>query len=414
MKQKKYQINLPRLQNLLDGINAFGFNPQTGGYNRLGYSPADMAVRDWFEQQMQSDGLTTHRDAVANLFGRMGPADGPCILVGSHLDTVVEGGAFDGSLGVAVALECLRIIAGSDLKLTKAIEIVATAEEEGRFGGMLGSQAIAGVVDPQWVEAARDANGIMLKEQMLECGLDPATIFTASRRNDPVEVFLELHVEQGPVLENANIPVGIASSVSGVCYLSVILTGKANHSGTTPMELRNDAFAGLCEIGSRIPVLIADHGADDTRVTIGKADIRPNHPHTIAGQAEFTIIIRDTDKQIMKNVEAVFREIVIASAARHGLLHGISVRSWLDPVILDQSLVSLFRKEADRLGLESLIMPSGAGHDAQTMQSAWPSALIFVPSKGGISHAPEEFSAWPDIEKGANLLLNMIIKLACE
>jgi hydantoinase/carbamoylase family amidase len=414
MEQKKYQINLTRLQNLLDGINAFGFNPQTGGYNRQAYSPADMAVRDWFEQQMQSDGLTTHRDAVANLFGRMGPAAGPCILVGSHLDTVIEGGAFDGSLGVAIALECMRTIAESKLELTKAIEIVATADEEGRFGGMLGSQAIVGVVDRQWMNNAVDANGARLVDQMRACGLDPEKISAASRRNDPVEAFLELHVEQGPVLESANIPVGIANSVSGVCYLSVILTGTANHSGTTPMELRNDAFAGLCEIASKIPALIANHGADDTRVTIGKADIRPNHPHTIAGQAEFTIIIRDTDKQVMKNVEAGFREIVVASAARHGLLHGISVRSWLDPVILDQSLVSLFKKEADRLGLESLVMPSGAGHDAQTMQSAWPSALLFVPSKGGISHAPEEFSAWPDIEKGANLLLNMMIKLACE
>jgi hydantoinase/carbamoylase family amidase len=276
-------IDPARLHYLLDGVNAFGRNPETGGYNRMGFSDADMAARDWFAGQMRADGLAVHRDGVANLFGRFGPAEGPCVMVGSHLDTVPEGGAFDGALGVCVALECVRAMREAGIAPRMAIEVVATSEEEGRFGGMLGSQTIAGVVSTRWLENAVDADGVTLAEAMGAQGLDARAALTDARAPGSVRAFLELHIEQGPVLEAATVPLGIADSVSGLCNLSVRLTGRANHSGTTPMDMRADAFAGLADVAGGIGPALREHGTEQSRVTIGST-LRPTSPTPLPGR----------------------------------------------------------------------------------------------------------------------------------
>jgi N-carbamoyl-L-amino-acid hydrolase len=405
-------IDLDRLKSLVDGVNTFGIDPKTGGFNRIGYSDADMAARRWFAEQMAASGLAVTADGVGNLFGRTGPADGPSIMAGSHLDTVPQGGAFDGTLGTCVALECVRAIHDAGIKPSVAIEVVATAEEEGRFGGMLGSQAIAGQVTRDWLETARDADGLRLADAMTAQGFDMSAALGAARVPGSVLAFLELHIEQGPVLERKGLQVGIADAVSGVSNLVVTLTGSANHSGTTPMDMRADAFAGLAEFAATIPSIIAESGTDQTRITIGKVDLTPNFPHTIPGTAEFSIITRDTDEDVMRALLARLNDRLQAIAEKHGLACSTSERSWLSPVRLDAGLVAALREEAEGLGLAHRVMPSGAGHDAQTMQSFCPSGLIFVPSRGGISHAPEEWTDWGDIEKGAQLMLNMLVRLA--
>jgi len=405
-------IDPGRLRRSLDGINSFGFNPETGGYNRIGYCDADMAVREWFSEEMRAAGLTVRRDAVANLFGRFGPADGPCIMAGSHLDTVPEGGAFDGALGVAAALECVRTIREAGLFPEIAIEVVATAEEEGRFGGMLGSQSIAGIVTSEWISQAADADGVTLVDAMAAQGLTAADAVNARRSSEDIRAFLELHIEQGPVLESRSIPAGIVHSVAGVRNLRVRFEGEANHSGTTPMNLRADAFAGLAMVGTAIPGIIAGYGGENTRVTIGKADLLPNFIHTIPGEAEFVVNIRDTDPALIESVDAALREAIRSAAQANHLKTSIVEQSRIAPVQLDGDLAALLHDEASRLGLEALAMPSGAGHDAQTMQTLCPSALIFVPSRGGISHSPEEWTDWVDIEKGANLLLAALVRLS--
>ena len=405
-------INSQRLRALLDGVNTFGRNPQTGGFNRVGFSDADMAVRNWFLEQMRADGLTVHRDPVANLFGRYGPADGPCIMAGSHLDTVPEGGAFDGALGVCVALECVRAMKDAGFTPTTAIEVVATAEEEGRFGGMLGSQTIAGLVTGQWLDEARDADGIRLADAMGDQGLNIREALDAARPPRDVKAFLELHIEQGPVLEQAGIPVGIADSVAGVINLAVSLVGRANHSGTTPMALRADAFAGLSAVGQAVRGVIAEHGGERSRITIGKVALQPNFIHTVPGCADFIINIRDTDPGTMAALAQSMEQAVRDAAQVNGLSFSIEEQSRMEPVRLDGTLVSLLNGEADQLGLKALTMPSGAGHDAQTMQTLCPSGLIFVPSHNGISHAPEEWTDWEAIEKGTQLMLSALIRLS--
>ncbi|WP_353645278.1 Zn-dependent hydrolase [Mesorhizobium sp. WSM2239] len=410
MPSHQLAIDTHRLRRLLDGINGFGFNPDTGGHNRIGYCEADMAVREWFLAQMRSAGLVARRDGVANLFGRFGPVDGPCIMAGSHLDTVPEGGAFDGALGVAVALECVLAMRDAGLSPTLGIEVVATAEEEGRFGGMLGSQAISGAVSAEWLSQAADADGVRLTDAMAAQGLDAMDALQAVRTD--ISAFLELHVEQGPVLESRSVPIGVAHSVSGVCNLRVRFEGEANHSGTTPMNLRADAFAGLARVGSAIPDIIAARGGENSRITIGKADLRPNFIHTIPGEAEFVVNIRDIDDAAIDALVIAVRHEVEAAARANGLQVEIQEQSRMVPVQLDLGLAAMLHEEAHKLGLEALAMPSGAGHDAQTMQALCPSALIFVPSRGGISHSPREWTDWSDIEKGANLMLSALVKLS--
>lgn len=410
------RIDSDRLRTLLDGINAFGLNGETGGYNRPGFSDADMAVRRWFAQVMAEDGLAVRVDGAGNIWGRFGPedgqSDGPTIIVGSHLDTVPEGGAFDGALGVAAALECVRAIRDAGLKPDIAIEVLATAEEEGRFGGMLGSQAIAGLTTREWLEAAQDTEGVRLTEAMSKQRLDPYGALTARRDPASVLAFLELHIEQGPILEQEGIAVGIADSVSGVCNLAVRLTGRANHSGTTPMAMRADAFAGLALFANQIPDIIRDFGGPESRVTIGKVDLQPNFPHTIPGLADFSIILRDPEEATMVRLKERCIEAIAGAAAIHGLSHSVEMQSWIGPVTLDAGLVTLLHEEAAALEQPVRQMPSGAGHDAQTMQALCPSALIFVPSRAGISHAPQEWTEWADIEKGATLLLTALTRLS--
>lgn len=407
-------IDSRRLRDLLQGVNRFGINPQTGGFNRIGYSDADIAVRDWFQEQMRADGFAVRRDGVANIFGRFGPEAGPCVMIGSHLDTVPEGGAFDGSLGVCVGLECLRSIRDAGLQPELAIEVVATAEEEGRFGGMLGSQSIAGVVTPEWIGRARDADGVRLVDAMAAQGLDARDALNTAWRPDCIRAFLEIHIEQGPVLQSRKIPVGIAHSVAGVRNLHVRFLGKANHSGTTPMNLRADAFAGLAAVGSAIPEIIATHGGENTRVTIGKVDLHPNFIHTVPGRADFVINLRDADAGILDAVDLALRDRIETAAEAMHLQHRITEQSRIAPVKLDAALAAMLHEEARNLGLESLSMPSGAGHDAQTMQSVCPAALVFIPSRDGVSHSPEEWSDWDDIEKGANLMLAALVRLSAD
>jgi N-carbamoyl-L-amino-acid hydrolase len=404
------RINLARLRRLLAGVNAFGKNPATGGYSRPGFSDADMSARRWFLERLRAAGLAARQDEAANVFGRFGPADGPCVMAGSHLDTVPEGGAFDGALGVCAALECVCAMQDAGLRPQTAIEVAATSEEEGRFGGMLGSQAIAGLVSASWLRRAADADGVKLRDAMSAQGLAAEKAAAAARAD--VAAFLELHIEQGPVLEAARVPVGIADSVSGVCVLRGRFIGRANHSGTTPMALRADAFAGLAQTAAAIPAIIGECGGEQSRVTIGKVDIRPNAAHTIPGVAEFSLVIRDSDEKIMAALRRRLRREIARAAEAGGLKASVTQTSWLSPTTLDAGLVSMLRAEAAAHNLPHLVMPSGAGHDAQTMQALCPAALIFVPSKSGISHAPEESSDWDDIRKGAQLMLAALIRLS--
>jgi N-carbamoyl-L-amino-acid hydrolase len=409
-------IDLDRLRADMLELARIGTVAGRPGINRPSFSDADMAGRRYFIDRCREAGLDAEMDAVGNVIGRWDVGDGAPVMAGSHLDTVPDGGVYDGALGCCAALEAVRVMAAEGIRPARPIEVVATADEEGRFGGMLGSQALTGQVDEAWLRHAVDADGVRLIEAMRAQGFVPDRFREVARRPGDVHAFLELHIEQGPILEAAGLEIGVATGVSGCFNWTVTLTGVANHSGTTPMHLRQDAFAGLAAFASRIPAIIqsARHengGGEQTRLTIGKVELEPNFPHTIPGRASFSIIGRDTDEAVMRAMADACRRELDDAARSHGLDLALREESWLAPVLLDATLAKRLSALSRGCGYRTTTMPSGAGHDAQTMQHLCPAGLIFVPSIRGISHAPEEHTPWADVERGANLVLHALVEL---
>jgi N-carbamoyl-L-amino-acid hydrolase len=406
------RIDLERLRADMTELGRIGAVPGLPGINRPSFSDEDMAARRWLMAECHALGLRTAMDAVGNVTARWGPADGPAVMVGSHLDSVPQGGFFDGTLGVCAALEAVRTLKAAGLEPRTDVEIVATAEEEGRFGGMLGAQALCGLVDPDWFAAAHDETGIRLVDALRAQGLDPDGVEGCARAPGEIASFLELHIEQGPALEAAGLEIGIVDMISGCFVWTVMLAGDANHSGTTPMDLRRDAYMGAARFAVAIPEIIARVGTAESRLTVGKIEVRPNFAHTIPGEVAFSLVGRDVDEAVMHRLAAACRVAIADAAEAHGLAHRVEAQSWLAPVACDTDLVQLLTAQARGLGQRAIVMPSGAGHDAQCFAQVTRAGLIFVPSVGGISHAPEEDTAWPDVARGADLLLHALIELA--
>ncbi|WP_274423306.1 Zn-dependent hydrolase [Chelativorans sp. YIM 93263] len=406
------RIDLQRLRRDMEALGAIGRNPVTGGVDRVSFSDADMEGRRFVAGLMEDAGLAVAMDGAGNLSGRWEIGEGAAVMLGSHLDSVPDGGMFDGALGVLAALECVRAMREAGWVPVRPVEVMATAEEEGRFGGMFGAQALAGQVTREWLETARDDGGTRLFEAMRAQGLEPYKALEAKRPEGSIAAFLEIHVEQGPVLEREKKSAGIVTGISGVFNWTIRLEGEANHSGTTPMEMRRDAFAGLADFAHGIPELIAEDGSETSRVTIGKVLVEPDFPHTVPGAAEFSLVARDMEEDVMRRLAAGAKARIAAAAEKHGLTVSINETSWLPPTPCHPEVIAVFQRAAERLGLDAPLMPSGAGHDVQVMAGITRAGLIFVPSVGGISHAPQERTEWDDIEAGTNLLLCAAMELS--
>lgn len=405
-------VNLERLKNDLEALSRIGYDESDGGIHRLSFSDADMQARRWFMNRLEAAGLTARMDGAANVIGRWETGEGPAVMTGSHLDSVPSGGMFDGALGVIAGLECVRALKENGVTPLRPIEVIATSEEEGRFGGMFGAQALCGEVTREQIQSSRDETGESLEQAMTRQGLDPEAALDAARAPGDLAAFVELHVEQGPVLEAVGKPVGIVEGISGVFNWTVVLTGTANHAGTTPMNLRCDAFMGLVDFAGEIPAIIAAAGSDQSRITIGRVEVAPGFAHTVPGRVEFTLIGRDMDEAVMRALADACAGALEAAADRHGLVLERDQTSWLAPRRCHPEIIEAFQAQADKLELDALLMPSGAGHDTQFMTGITKAGMIFVPSKDGISHAPEEWTDWEDVKTGANLLLHTIAILS--
>lgn len=406
--------NLERLKGTLLELSRFGFCEEDKGIYRVGFSEADMAARRWLMQLLEDEGFSARMDGAGNVYGRLGDDDLPSVTLGSHLDTVPAGGMFDGALGVVAALEVLRVCRERSVELRWPIELLATSEEEGRYGGMLGAQAIAGQLTPGLVLNMHDADNNMLADAMRAAGLDPLAALEAHRLPETMRAFLELHVEQGPVLDQVGKTIGVVDGISGVFKWIVHLIGKADHAGTAPMNMRSDAFMGLADFAHEIPRIIDEDGTDRSRLTVGKVELKPGSPHTIPGEALFTLVGRDSDEAVMENLANSCRKSLSAIARRHKLMFEYEQISWLPPMTCSPQIVELLEAHTARLGYSCVRMPSGAGHDTQFMTEITQAGMLFVPSVGGVSHSPDEWTHWHDIESGANVLLNAAVDLATE
>ncbi|MBA3731112.1 MAG: Zn-dependent hydrolase, partial [Gammaproteobacteria bacterium] len=290
------RIDFERLRHDVETLAAIGRHADLGLY-RMAFSEGDWAARAWLEARIKAAGLDLHIDGAANIHARYEwDGERPGVMTGSHLDTVPGGGHLDGALGVLAGLECLRSIKEQKLTVSYPLEAVAFTDEEGRFGGMLGSQALCGRLTPESIHAARDLDGVTLDAAMRERGLDASQMLRANRRPNSVHAFVELHIEQGPVLDRQGISVGVVEAITGLFRWNVTLSGRADHAGTTPMDLRRDALQGLAEFSGEIPRILEENGGQRSTATIGRVECFPGAANVVPGKVEFSFECRDTDQ----------------------------------------------------------------------------------------------------------------------
>jgi len=408
-------VDLARIKTDIEALAAIGFNEADKGIYRQAFTDTDMAAKRWLLHRIEENDLEPASDGAANISGVLrGERDGPRVYVGSHIDTVPCAGMLDGTLGVVIGLECLRTLRAAGVAPERTVELIAFSDEEGRFGGMFGSEAFTGALTPEKLFSAEDLNAVRLSDAMLEQGLDPKRALEARRDPASIAAYLELHIEQGPVLDQSLQQVGIVEHITGLQSWSLKLTGEANHAGTTPMDYRHDALMGLADFAHEIPRILAENGEEHSRATIGKAEVQPGAPNSVPGTVVFSLDFRDPSAATLKGLAQAFQKALGAISRRRGLQFEIGVQGDIAPVPCAAELTDLLEQEAQRRGLRYRRMLSGAAHDAQMVGRVAPMAMVFVPSRGGMSHSPAEWTAWDDIEAGANLMLGALHQLALQ
>lgn len=386
------------------------------GCTRYTYTKEFAQARDYIVSQMKAAGLSVREDAVGTVIGRMEGRNpsAPIIMTGSHFDTVKTGGRFDGAAGVVAALETARTLHDEGFVPERPIEFVALPEEEGaRFGGgLFASRAMCGQLYENELETYKDSDGVSVAQAMREYGLDPAKADEARRKKGEIDMFLELHIEQGPVLENEKVDVGIVEAIVGIKCFNVYVYGRSDHAGTTPMNMRADTMLAT----ARAIVAGTDKAReldDGTVVTFGRVETQPGAFNIVAKETLFDIDCRSkTLESVDKVIDAVRASLERSQAENAGLSFRIVEKLTAQPVLMKLEIQELLEKEAAQAGISTRKMLSGAGHDAMVMGSLCDVAMIFVPSKGGRSHVPEEWTDYEDLRKGAELLCRCVRQLA--
>lgn len=400
------QINLERLLGRLEKLAAIGATPD-GGVTRLAFTPelrrAETLVREW----METAGLETRIDAAGNLIGRRAGAraDLPCVMLGSHIDTVVNGGRYDGALGVLAAVEVAQVLHESATGLPTPLEVVSFVDEEGArwSGGFFGSRALTGTLDAATM-ARTDRSGTAFEAALREFALDPQRVQEAAREPGDIGSYLELHIEQGAVLEAANVALGAVTGIAGTLALAVEVTGRADHAGATPMgDARRDALAGAAQMILAVE-RIARTGSPTAVATVGRLEAAPNVGNVIAGKVNFSVDLRDIHVETRDLAEAVLRAELQRIAMIRRLKITIADRMRATPIALGFEAVALAERACRAAGVEPIRLPSGAGHDAQIVAGIADAAMLFVRCRGGISHAPDEYVAPEDIRLAAEAL----------
>jgi beta-ureidopropionase / N-carbamoyl-L-amino-acid hydrolase len=404
-------INFERLKNDISTLSEIGKSEDRGIY-RMSFSEADLEARSWLLKKYEDAGLDSTVDGAGNIIGRLkGKDDSKSWIIGSHIDTVPAGGHLDGSLGVLTGLEVLRALKDKNYIPVNSIEVISFTDEEGRFGGLFGSEAFAGELTPEKIHNAKDLSGVSIVDAMKKAGLDANKALDARRNPNSIAGYLELHIEQGPILDTMKIPIGIVEEITGLFKWQVRLTGFANHAGTTPMNMRKDAFQGLAEFSLEIPRILEENGKENSVATIGRVSLFPGSANTVPGKVEFSLDVRDTDENILEELSHAFRKAISAIARRRGLMFEFDILSQVKPAHANSIILDAIQISCEKQNFKYHRMHSGAAHDAQIMARITDMGMIFVPSKNGRSHSPAEWTAWDDIHIGGNVLLNTIMEL---
>jgi beta-ureidopropionase / N-carbamoyl-L-amino-acid hydrolase len=383
---------------------------ESGGCARLALSDEDKAGRDLVVRWMKALGLEVRIDAIGNVIGlRAGRENLPPVMTGSHIDTVRTGGRYDGNYGVLAGLEVVRALNAAKVTTCRPIAVAFFTNEEGaRFQpDMMGSLVYAGGLGLNEAYAAADKDGIAVGDELRRIGY----LGTAKPGAVRPHAFLELHIEQGPILDEEKTRIGVVESVQGISWIEYTVIGVSNHAGTTPMRLRRDAGYLAASVNLFVRKLAWEMGGHQV-ATVGSLSLRPNLINVVPNRAIFTVDLRNTDESRLKEAEARVAGHIAEIAKEERLEVEAKVLARFEPVIFDASLVDRVEHHARALGLSTRRMPSGAGHDAQMMQRLCPTAMIFVPSVAGLSHNVKEHTEPTDLIAGAQVLLNLVLELA--
>jgi N-carbamoyl-L-amino-acid hydrolase len=405
---KNFRADPKRLEQRIKELSQFGANPE-GGVSRVAFSDADLQGRKYIRSLMEKAGLIVRVDAAGNIIGHREGRDPklPVILFGSHGDSVPHGGNYDGALGVLGALECIEILNQQNFLTAHPLEVVVFSDEE---GGLTGSHAAVGELSQQALQI-KSHSGKTIGEGIRFIGGDPDNLQSAKRNPSEIFAYLELHIEQGGILEAEKINIGVVEGIVGINVWDVTVLGFANHAGTTPMNQRKDALVAAARLVDSVND-IAKRLPGRQVATVGTIQAEPGAPNVIPGKVVMSLEIRDLEKS---KIDLVF-EKVKESAEKIAADTGTTISfAALDvtavPAPTDQRLRKIIQEAATDLGLTTKLMPSGAGHDAQDIARFAPIGMIFVPSVGGISHSPKEFTTASDMANGASVLMQSILKL---
>ncbi len=412
-RQPAALVDGARLQRRLERLSTFG-RPAGGtfasGVSRVAYSDADVAARTWLLDEIRGAGLRPQLDPAGNVFVRLGEGPRPAILFGSHIDSVPGGGNFDGDLGTLAALEVLQAVQAARLTTRRPLEMVLWAHEESTAFGkgtacsrIVAGDLKAGDLDQQW-------NGLSRREALRRIGGDPARIDAAVRPAGAWHAYLELHIEQGGTLDAAVVPVGVVEGIVAIHRYDVVVEGMANHAGTTPMDGRQDALVAASRLILAVRQIASERQGRQVG-TVGRLEVEPNSPNVVPGRVTLSVEFRDLLPATLDALGAATRAQAAAIARETGTAITLTLASTNPPALAHAGVQDAVGQAADRLGVATRRLPSGAGHDAQMIAALCPMGMIFVPSVGGISHSPRELTTWTDCTRGAQVLLGAVLAL---
>ncbi|MEL7649904.1 MAG: M20 family metallo-hydrolase [Sedimentibacter sp.] len=393
---------MERIKNDILQLSKFNSTPEKG-LTRLSFTKEDRGAREYIKEQMKEAGLLVYEDSAATILGKLqGEIEGgPAVMIGSHYDSVRNGGIFDGNAGVVTALEIARVFKENNIKPKYPVEFIAMIEEEGsRFrGGLFASRAMTGKVTRQTLDKYVDNDGITIAEAMKDFGFDPDKIEQATRKKETVKAFLELHIEQGPILENTKADVGIVEYIVGIEEIEVTVIGRPDHAGTTPMTMRKNALDAAAPVIANVSKFALEAG-EGTVATIGILELEPGAANIVPSKVTFTVDIRSRNVECINEV----KDKIINLLNKETSCEIQTVQKlFAPPVKMDEQIVGDLSKYCDELGFKKQMMLSGAGHDAMVMADITRVGMIFVPSRGGRSHCPEEWTEFEDLQKGIEL-----------
>ncbi|ADG06064.1 Zn-dependent hydrolase [Kyrpidia tusciae] len=384
------------------------------GITRLAFSQDDLRAKMWVIKRFKQAGLQVHQDSFGNVFARRpGRVVGPAVAVGSHLDTVVAGGKFDGALGVLAALEVARSWNESGLETELPLEIVVfAAEESARFGvSTLGSRAVTGQLNGGDLDTIRDRNGVPLSRALEQAGFDPRSVASCVLPPGKYACFVELHIEQGPELERLGVPVGLVTGIAAPTRFRVTIEGTALHSGTVPMGRRRDALVAAAQLVEAVEAIALSERDHWLVGTVASVDVFPGSTNTIPGRVEMRGEFRSTSREVKDRAMDRFLTYCEEVRQTRGVTVEVSIVQRDDPTVMHEGLIEELERTCRELEVPYHRMPSGAGHDAMNMGKICPAAMIFVPSRGGVSHHPDEWTDQKDLAPGLAVLDRFLTRL---